>query len=82
MKLEEILEIYDDLANDSFIADGYDDCIIGFSNENRIVYSVDKMVKTLINRDGMTHDEALEYIDFNTFGATQDKYPYPIYIWT
>ena len=33
------------------------------------VYSGDKIVSILINRDGMTRDEALDFIDFNIDNA-------------
>ena len=53
-------------------ADGFDDCIIGFAEVwdgnkrfHRIVYDALKMVEVLMDRDGMSHEEAMEYFEFN-----------------
>src|SRR6056300_363410 len=53
-------------------ADGFDDCIIGFAEVwdgnkrfHRIVYDALKMVEVLMDRDGMSHEEAIEYFEFN-----------------
>jgi hypothetical protein len=35
----------------------------------RAVYDVDKMIETLVKRDGMTWEEAWEYFEFNTEGS-------------
>jgi len=57
-------------------ADGFDNCILGVAetwdgNErvHRIVYDALKMIDVLINKDGMTHEEAVEYFEFNIDGA-------------
>jgi|TARA_R100001163_G_C5063582_1_gene200911 hypothetical protein len=57
--------------------DGFDKAIMGRSciwertghREDRVVYSGEKIVEILVERDGMTSDEALEYIEFNIEGA-------------
>lgn len=53
--------------------DGFDDAIIGYSQRINdpilAVYSWDLMVKILMERDGMSDEEAMEYIDFNCLGA-------------
>jgi hypothetical protein len=53
--------------------DGFDDAIIGYSQRINdpilAVYSWDLMVKVLMERDGMSDEEAMEYIDFNCLGA-------------
>ena len=52
--------------------DGFDDCIAGIvygCNQQTVVcYDVDRVLKKLEN-DGMTHEEAREYMDFNQVGA-------------
>jgi hypothetical protein len=51
-------------------ADGFDEAIIGTDyRTDRIVYSVYKCVKILMKRDRMAFDEALEFLEFNTFSA-------------
>lgn len=47
----------------------YDDAIIGTSHDDRVVYSFDKMVECLMNDDGMSYEEAVEFIEFNTLRA-------------
>jgi hypothetical protein len=66
-KLDEILEHYSDDVK-WLSADGFDDAIIGVSNY-KIVYSRTKCIHILIERDGMTFDEAEEFFDFNVEGA-------------
>ena len=56
--------------------DGHDDAIVGRSliwrDGSRVdvfVYSGELILAKLMERDGMTDEEALEYIDFNIEGA-------------
>ena len=55
------------------LMDGFDEAFIGFSqriNEPELaVYDYELMVATLVNRDGMTPEDAEEYIEFNCIGA-------------
>jgi hypothetical protein len=61
-------------------ADGFDDAIVGVDQESqRIVYDKDKMIQLLIDRDGMTWDDAFEYLEFNTWGAYMGAHT-PIYL--
>ena len=55
-------------------ADGLDDAVIGSSydvavQEFRLVYSVNKCIKVLMDRDGMSDVEAREYLEHNTLCA-------------
>ena len=47
----------------------YDDALIGISDDNRAVYDYDKMVKWLMEDEGFTEEEAIEWIDYNTIRA-------------
>lgn len=48
----------------------YDSAIIGYdANDNRVVYDFDKMVEHLMDNDGMTYEEAVEFIEYNTIRA-------------
>jgi hypothetical protein len=51
---------------------GYDDCAIGvchrINQPTILAYSYDKLIARHI-KDGMTNDEAVEWIDFNQLGA-------------
>jgi len=61
-------------AEDALIMDGFDDCILGilerFSIDKPIVvYDREKVIAKLMDKDGMTHEEALEFYYFNQVGA-------------
>lgn len=47
----------------------YDSAIIGVDTCNRAVYSFEKMVEHLMEKDGMTDEEAIEFIEYNTIRA-------------
>lgn len=54
------------------MADGFDDAIIGMECSGdvpRVVYSIQLMVHVLCERDGMTEDEAIEFINYNVIGS-------------
>lgn len=68
MTIEEMKEF----AEGAIILDGLDDAIIGiaeeFGNGYRIVYSKSKIFSILMNRDGMTEEEAIEFYEYNILG--------------
>ena len=72
-------------ADETFLcADGFDDAIIGignqFANENVLIYSADKIIEIMMERDGMTGEEALEYFEYNIKGAWMGEKT-PSFIW-
>lgn len=44
----------------------YDSAIIVVSETGRVIYDFDKMVEWLMATDGMTYEDAMEFIDYNT----------------
>tara|TARA_R100001129_G_scaffold169058_1_gene137568 strand:+ start:319 stop:552 length:234 start_codon:yes stop_codon:yes gene_type:complete len=59
-------------------AEGFDKAIIGQTydmavQEERLIYSFEKCVDILIERDGMTREEALDYMYFNAILSTVSK---------
>ena len=61
-------------AEDALIMDGFDDCILGILerfgiDQPIVVYDREKVIAKLIDRDGMTHEEALDFYYFNQLGA-------------
>lgn len=58
-------------------ANGFDNCVIGCAERHAgsegivmsLVYDREKMVKSLSEKDGLSEEEAQEYLDFNTLGA-------------
>ena len=55
------------------LADGYDEALVGFGNQftnaTCAIYDIDRIIACLTERDGMTHEEAIEWFDFNIQGA-------------
>ena len=49
-----------------FNVPSYDNAIVGISDDGRIIYDYDLMVKELTNDTALTEDEAIQYIDYNT----------------
>lgn len=45
--------------------------IIGMDMDGKLVYSATKIVKALVDEDGMTEEEAIEFFEYNTLGAIQ-----------
>lgn len=44
----------------------YDNAIVGLSEDGRVIYDYDLMIKELTNNTALTEDEAIQYIDYNT----------------
>jgi len=62
-------EIISALPKQRFLkADGFDSAVVG-EEGGALVYSKDKCVSILIDRDGMSQDEAIEFLYFNTYDA-------------
>ena len=57
----------------------FDNSIIGVTLDGRLIYDYDKMIEELIEDDGMSFDEAMEWIDYNTIRALP-YFPNPPYI--
>lgn len=58
---------YDDVTY--LVNYSYDDALIGVTEDGRAVYDFDKMVEWLMNEEGFTDTEAIEWIEFNTLRA-------------
>lgn len=73
MKREKIDQYLKERDENTLLMDNLDEAFIGFSrriNEPLLaVYSWEKIIETLVVRDGMSYDEAIEYADFNILGA-------------
>lgn len=58
---------------DALLADGFEDAVIGYVvNQHHaqvVVYDYEKCVEVLVSRDGMTDEDAREYLGFNTLSA-------------
>ena len=78
MTLEEILDNY---PEEQFLkADGFDEAIIGVDPLSmKLIYCREKMVTILIKDDEMTEEDAIEYLEFNTWNTYFGDHT-PIYI--
>ena len=65
-------------------ADGFDDAILGLGRRcgqpDLLVYDVDKCI-TILMKDGMTDEEAIEYFEFNVVGSYVGEGT-PIFLYT
>jgi hypothetical protein len=81
MTREEISEI----NPDALLCDGFDDAIIGMAERINlgpvVAYSVSKILDIMIERDGMTYEDALEYYSYNIIGSWMGENT-PIFITT
>ena len=78
----ELIEYIESNYPDSLLANGYDTAIIGVTAGNdsgRVVYSVKKMVEVCMKELSVDADEAIEWLEYNTFGAFVGDYT-PIYL--
>ena len=68
-KREYLAEIDEELL----CVDGFDDAIIGIcqraTSSNVVAYDTDRCIEILVERSGMTEEEAVEYFEFNVVGA-------------
>ncbi len=65
--------------------DGFDGAIIGNCYDSgRYIYDTDSMITILMTRDGMTYQDASEYLEYNVFNNhitnTHGKYITPIHL--
>lgn len=61
----------------------YDAAIIGVTEDGNVIYDYDRMVGCLMDADGMSWEEAVEFIDYNTLRAipyAPDPKPIVIYL--
>ena len=68
-KLEQEYDLDDDII---LLADGFEDAFIGIGKQFVTLYAVydrQKCIDILMQRDGMDHEEAEEYFEYNVQGA-------------
>ena len=68
----------------AMLVDGHDNALAGWSTDGKAIYRVydivSDIVETLMERDEMSYEEAMEYFDFNILGAYVGEYT-PIYMY-
>ena len=62
-----------DLNPEAMMADGFDEAILGmcvqFGTAPLVAYDYEKCINILMKRDGMTKQEAVDFMEFNVIGA-------------
>ena len=59
---------------DALFLDGFEDALVGIGRRTGgmldvAVYDYNKCVKVMVERDGSSHDDAVEYMEYNVAGA-------------
>ena len=66
-------EYLGEINPDALILPDMEEALIGYcercGTSPLAVYDVEKCIQILIDRDGMTDEEAMEYFSYNTLGA-------------
>ena len=54
-------------------ADGFNEAVLGsitsYGRSETVLYSTQKILEIMVERDGMTEEEAMEFFDFNIIGS-------------
>ena len=64
--------------NDALLADGFEEALIGHTHGSNVVavYDYDACVQILMERDSMTIEDAVEWMEYNVVGSyVGDKTP-------
>lgn len=70
MRYKTIIERLEDLNPLAYLADGFDQAVIGHTNKHPYVavYDSEKCIAILIE-SGMTTEDAVEYFEYNVLGS-------------
>lgn len=68
-----VVDEISEINPEALICDGFDDAIIGLANRINlgpvVAYSVEKIIEIMMDRDGMSYEEAYEFYSYNIVGA-------------
>lgn len=67
------------IEDKTLFADGFNDSIIGTTDDGRIVYSKTLMLENLVLTQDMDSIEALEFLQYNTWSAYVGEFT-PLYV--
>lgn len=71
---EDKRQLLDEIADGCLLFDNpaYDMSIIGISEDgNHIIYEYNKMIRELMEEDGMSEEEAADFISYNTIRSLE-----------
>ena len=77
---EQLLESIAEFNPEALLADGLEDAIVGYDTKGRVIYSVGNIIDILVERDGMSYEDASEYFSFNIECAYIGEHT-PIYMY-
>ena len=64
------LEVRNELPEEAMVLGdmfmSYDNSIIGFTTDGRVVYDYDKMIEELMQDEEWSYEDAVEWIEYNT----------------
>jgi hypothetical protein len=67
--------------SEAIMIQGYDDCIVGVSINDQVIYDVDSIIKKLMGIDhDMNHESAVEWFEFNILGRFSNQVNEPIFV--
>ena len=66
---ERALDYINEAHEESIVFHDLDDAIIGLNQHGELIYSYYKMIDVFMQDQGMSQDEAIEWIDFNVIGT-------------
>jgi hypothetical protein len=70
---EKAVDFISTFNEQALLADGFEDAFLGmsevFGRPSLATYDRDKCIEILMERDGMTDEDAVEYFDFNVAGS-------------
>ena len=78
--LEDLIDQIVEFNPEALLADGFNDAIMWYDTKGRVIYSVGNIIDILVERDGMSYEDASEHFSFNVEGAYLGEYT-PIYMY-
>lgn len=62
------LQLHNLLPEDALVFDNasYDNSIVGVTTDHRVVYDYDKMIAELMEDEGWSYDDAVDWVEYNT----------------
>lgn len=67
--IDEYCDNLPDGVHDVWTVDGFDEAILGYDKQNnRVVYSEERIIEILMSEDGMTEEDALDHFYYNIKG--------------
>lgn len=80
----DLAEWVSEFNEEALLADGFEAAVIGVaercSQPALVVYDAERCIEILMQRDGMSYDDAHDFFSFNTLGAWAGEGT-PLFLW-